>query len=98
MTIQQLQYILEVNRTRSITQAAKNLYVTQAGISSAISSLEDELGFRSSPAAGRGLCPLSVAVVCWSRPAAFVSIIASWWVESLQEHAVFALKRASICP
>ena len=45
MTIQQLEYILEVNRTGSITQAAKNLFVTQSGISSAISALEDELGF-----------------------------------------------------
>ena len=45
MTMQQLEYILEVNRTGSITQAAKNLFVTQSGISSAISALEDELGF-----------------------------------------------------
>ena len=57
MTIQQLQYILEVNRTRSITQAAKNLYVTQAGISSAISSLEDELGFQIFSRSWQGAIP-----------------------------------------
>lgn len=57
MTIQQLQYILEVNRTRSITQAAKNLYVTQAGISSAISSLEDELGFQIFARSWQGAIP-----------------------------------------
>ena len=57
MTIQQLQYILEVNRTRSITQAAKNLYVTQAGISSAISSLEDELGFQIFTRSWQGAVP-----------------------------------------
>ena len=57
MTIQQLQYILEVNRTRSITQAAKNLYVTQAGISSAISSLEDELGFQIFNRSWQGAIP-----------------------------------------
>lgn len=57
MTIQQLQYILEVNRTRSITQAAKNLYVTQAGISSAISSLEDELGFQLFARSWQGAVP-----------------------------------------
>lgn len=57
MTIQQLQYILEVNRTRSITQAAKNLYVTQAGISSAISSLENELGFHIFTRSWQGAVP-----------------------------------------
>ena len=43
MTIQQLQYLLEVNRTKSITTAAKNLYITQGSLSKAIVSLEKEL-------------------------------------------------------
>lgn len=46
MTIQQLQYLLEVSRTGSITKAAKNLYVAQSSVSNAISALEDELGFQ----------------------------------------------------
>lgn len=45
MTIQQLQYLLEVYRTGSISQAAKNLYVAQSSVSSSISGLEHELGF-----------------------------------------------------
>ena len=45
MTIQQLQYILEVERTRSVSQAAKNFYVSQSSVSNAISALENELGF-----------------------------------------------------
>lgn len=44
MTIQQLQYLLEVYRTGSISQAAKNLYVAQSSVSSSISALESELG------------------------------------------------------
>lgn len=45
MTIQQLQYLLEVYRTGSISRAAKNLYVAQSSVSSSISGLESELGF-----------------------------------------------------
>ena len=45
MTIQQLQYILEVERTGSVSQAAKNYYVSQSSVSNAISALESELGF-----------------------------------------------------
>lgn len=45
MTIQQLQYILEVERTGSVSQAAKNFYVSQSSVSNAISALENELGF-----------------------------------------------------
>lgn len=44
MTIQQLEYILEVNRSGSINQAAQNLYVSQSSVSSAVCSLEKELG------------------------------------------------------
>lgn len=45
MTIQQLQYILEVNRVGTITQAAKNLFVSHSSVSNAIRALEEELGF-----------------------------------------------------
>lgn len=45
MTIQHLQYILEVQRTGSVSRAAKNLFVSQSGISTSIASLEAELGF-----------------------------------------------------
>ena len=44
MTIQQLEYLLEVNRAGSITAAAKNLFVTQSSVSCAVGALEAELG------------------------------------------------------
>lgn len=44
MTIRQLQYILEIKRTGSVSKAAKNLYMSQPNISSAVKSLESELG------------------------------------------------------
>ena len=36
MTFQQLQYLLEVHKAGSFSQAAKNLYITQSAISNAI--------------------------------------------------------------
>ena len=45
MTIQQLQYALEVSRAGSIAQAAKNLFVSHTCISTAVRALEAELGF-----------------------------------------------------
>jgi len=44
MTFQQLQYLLEVRKAGSFSQAAKNLYVTQSAISNAIIGLEKEVG------------------------------------------------------
>lgn len=46
MTFQQLSYLLEVDRTRSFSQAAKNLFVAQSTVSNAISALEAELNCR----------------------------------------------------
>lgn len=45
MTLQQLQYLMEVYRTGSISGAAKKLFLAQSSLSASISSLESELGF-----------------------------------------------------
>lgn len=45
MTIQQLQYVLEVHRAGSVSQAAKNLFVGQSSVSVSITNLEKELGY-----------------------------------------------------
>lgn len=42
MRTENLYYFLEVAQTKSITQAAKNLYISQQSLSRIISSLEDE--------------------------------------------------------
>ena len=44
MTIQQLQYVLEVTKTGSVSKAARNLYLSQPNLSNAIKNLEHELG------------------------------------------------------
>jgi DNA-binding transcriptional LysR family regulator len=46
MNIEQLESIVEVAKTRSFSIAAKNLHVTQSGLSNSIMKLEKEFGFR----------------------------------------------------
>lgn len=43
MTLQQLRYIVEISKYRSISKAAQSLYITQPSISKAIKDLENEL-------------------------------------------------------
>lgn len=44
MDIQHILYVLEVHNCGSISKAAQNLYVAQPNLSSAIKSIEKELG------------------------------------------------------
>lgn len=46
MRIEQLHYLLELYRTRSFSKAAENVFITQPSLSTAISSLEEELGVK----------------------------------------------------
>jgi LysR family transcriptional activator of glutamate synthase operon len=46
MHIEQLEYIVKVAETGSISIAAQNLHVSQSGISQSITKLEDELGVK----------------------------------------------------
>ncbi|HWK24550.1 MAG TPA: LysR family transcriptional regulator [Ureibacillus sp.] len=44
MTLQQLKYVIEVSRSRSISKAAQNLFISQPSLSNAIKELENEIG------------------------------------------------------
>lgn len=44
MTLQQLKYVIEVARSRSISKAAQNLFISQPSLSNALKELEKELG------------------------------------------------------
>ena len=44
MTLQQLKYIMKIVECGSITEAARQLYITQPSLSTAIKELEEELG------------------------------------------------------
>lgn len=45
MTVEKIRYFIEVARSSSITQAAKNLYVSQPNLSKQIAQMEEECGF-----------------------------------------------------
>ncbi|NBI67910.1 LysR family transcriptional regulator [Pseudoflavonifractor sp. 60] len=45
MKLQQIQYVIEINRANSISGAAKNLFTSQSHISNELKALEQELGF-----------------------------------------------------
>ena len=57
MNTQHLRYALEIERTRSITQAASNLYMAQPNLSKAIRELEESLGYEIFHRSSRGVTP-----------------------------------------
>lgn len=57
MTFSQVQYLLEIHRAGSVTQAAKNLFVSQSSVSIALNALEKELGFPIFVRSKKGLVP-----------------------------------------
>ncbi len=57
MTLQQMQYMIEVYRTGSISGAAKNLFLAQSSLSASISSVENELGFPIFVRTKKGMIP-----------------------------------------
>lgn len=52
-----LQYLVEIDRTRSITQAAANLYLTQPNLSRILHEVESQLGFTIFERSNRGVTP-----------------------------------------
>lgn len=57
MNTQHLKYVIEVERTCSITQAAENLYMGQPSLSKAIKDLEDSLGYSIFERTSKGVTP-----------------------------------------
>lgn len=57
VTFQQLQYLIEANKAGSISQAAKNLFLTPSSVSVAVTALEQELGYPVFVRTAQGLIP-----------------------------------------
>lgn len=56
MTIQQCKYVLEIAKTGSFNEAAKQLFVAQSGLSSSIKQLENELNIKIFERSKNGVC------------------------------------------
>ena len=57
MNTQHLQYIIEIERTRSISQAGENLFIGQPNLSRILHDVEQMLGFRIFERSTRGVRP-----------------------------------------
>lgn len=57
MTTQQLQYLIEIERTRSVSQAAANLYMGQPNLSRILRETETALGFELFERTRKGVRP-----------------------------------------
>ena len=57
MNTQHLQYVVEIERMRSISQAAENLFIGQPNLSRILHDMEDTLGFKIFERTSRGVRP-----------------------------------------
>ena len=57
MNTMHFKYVVEVEKTRSITQAARNLFMAQPNLSKAIRELEETLGFAIFERTPKGVTP-----------------------------------------
>ena len=57
MNMQQLQYLVEIERTCSISQAAANLYIGQPNLSRVLRDVEESVGFQIFERTRRGAVP-----------------------------------------
>ena len=55
MTFQQLTYVVEISKCGSINKAARKLFLSQSGISTAVKELEEELGITFFERSNRGV-------------------------------------------
>lgn len=79
MNLKHILYALEVFRSTSFSQAAKNLYTSQPAISNAIAELEDSLGFEIFERTNKGVTPtargLDFLIQCQPLEAKYLEII-----------------------
>ena len=82
MTLDQINYVLEIERTGSINKAAANLFISQSALSLAIQNLERELGQPIFVRSSRGVFPTPYGK-------SFIRYITPIWVQLHQVDALF---------
>lgn len=63
MNTQHLQYLIEIERVSSISQAAMNLYISQPNLSRILREIEEDLGFSVFERSSRGVTPTAQGAV-----------------------------------
>ena len=86
MTLDQINYVLEIERTGSINKAAANLFITQSAQSLAIPNLERELGQPIFVRSSRGVFPTPYGK-------SFIRYITPIWVQLHQVDALCLNRR-----
>lgn len=67
MTLQQMEYVLAVDRFRHFAKAAEHCRVTQPTLSAMIQKLEEELGTKIFDRGQQPVCPTSAGVLVISQ-------------------------------
>ena len=66
MDLRQIQYFIQLFEDRNITQASRNMFISQQGLSKSISNLEDELGFPLFVRQPKGVIPTERAIFLYN--------------------------------
>ncbi len=66
MDLRQIQYFIQLFEDRNITQASRNMFISQQGLSKSIANLEDELGFPLFVRQSKGVIPTERAIYLYN--------------------------------
>lgn len=91
MRVEQLQYVLEIEKCKSMSKASKNLYITQQNLSYAIKTLETELGITILDRRGQG-CQLTSEGALFSD---FCKNVLREWNDFEQRLAAYRTQKAA---
>ena len=79
MRLEQLNYLVEITRLRSISRAAETLYISQPALSAAVKSLETELGKTLFKRTNRGIFLTAEGEKIHDEAAVVLEVINSWY-------------------
>jgi len=98
MTFAQLQYLLEIHRAGSVSQAAKNLFVSQPSISLTLKALEEELGYPIFLRTRKGLLPTPQGAVVIDHATRICESYQLLTTPQPQQNTFVRISSASIAP
>ncbi|TEB08711.1 LysR family transcriptional regulator [Pelotomaculum propionicicum] len=78
MRLQQLEYFVEVVRCKSMSQAAKNLFITQPALSVAIKDFEKTIGVQLIKRSNKGVVPTTLGKQIFNDSQEIINIYKGW--------------------